>query len=209
MEGVETNSIPSPSPSPLPSPNEEPRTKNEERRAPTRPNTRYEIPRPPGMEGVETNSIPSPSPSPLPAPCLGRDGRACRSGAHRIRAGRCQAPSKSHRSTRSTHLRRCLAPTRPPAVDGWSPRLPAPRNLGERPGEMGAMKIEVRSFVLNPSSRPGPQCAPRRGCQARRFARNLRTHRCTMANRDARHLRGTRPLPYRVGSRSNVECRTY
>ncbi len=27
------------------------------------------------------------------------------------RAGRCQAPSKSSRSTRSTHLRRCLAPT--------------------------------------------------------------------------------------------------
>ncbi len=32
--------------------------------------------------------------------------------AHRSqRAGRCQATSKSHRSTRSIHLRRCLAPT--------------------------------------------------------------------------------------------------
>ncbi len=67
---------------------------------------------------------------PPPTRSEGRDGRACCSGAHPIRAGRCQAPSKSNRSTRSLHLRRCLAPTWRSECEGG--------NRGERGWEMGA-----------------------------------------------------------------------
>ncbi len=54
-----------------------------------------------------------------------RVNRACRPHARRERAGRCQAPSKSHRNMRSEHLRRCLAPT-------FSPIAPLPRSPVER-----------------------------------------------------------------------------
>ena len=53
---------------------------------------------------------------------LTRVRRACRPRATTERAGRCQAPSKSHRSTMSTHLRRCLAPTWRSETGGWLPR---------------------------------------------------------------------------------------
>ncbi len=42
-------------------------------------------------------------------------------GGLSIPPGRCQAPSKSHLSTRSQHLRRCLAPPCGTRMRGWQP----------------------------------------------------------------------------------------
>ena len=76
------------------------------------------------------------------------------------RGGRCQAPSKSSRSTRSTHLRRCLAPTWQPA--GGSGSVQGQR-LGTASGDRqsGATAViswddpGLRPLITDAAIRPG------------------------------------------------------
>ncbi len=102
-----------------------------------------------------------------PGSAVGRWVRRNQGGLS-IPQGRCQAPSKSNRSTRSIHLLRCLAPPCGTRRRAWQPAVGSGRDRGSNrcPGQMAATVISDRDPGQSPLNNTA--AAPDR-CRSRRL----------------------------------------